>query len=81
MCVCVCVCVAVKPWKYLTEILQEKNGSDTELLIFTMTLINKVTLTTVSWVALMLKWHTLKDIVCVCISLSAYVHLCLVVCL
>ncbi|XP_046906913.1 FH1/FH2 domain-containing protein 1 isoform X4 [Hypomesus transpacificus] len=32
---------AVKPWKYLTEILQEKNGSDTELLIFTMTLINK----------------------------------------
>ncbi|XP_062328074.1 FH1/FH2 domain-containing protein 1 isoform X1 [Osmerus eperlanus] len=32
---------AVKPWKYLTEILQEKNGSDTELLIFTITLINK----------------------------------------
>uniref|UniRef100_A0A673MBH1 FH1/FH2 domain-containing protein 1-like n=1 Tax=Sinocyclocheilus rhinocerous TaxID=307959 RepID=A0A673MBH1_9TELE len=31
----------VKPWAYLTEILSEKNGSDTELLIYTMTLINK----------------------------------------
>uniref|UniRef100_A0A672LE19 Formin homology 2 domain containing 1 n=1 Tax=Sinocyclocheilus grahami TaxID=75366 RepID=A0A672LE19_SINGR len=33
--------VNVKPWAYLTEILSEKNGSDTELLIYTMTLINK----------------------------------------
>ncbi|XP_073692715.1 FH1/FH2 domain-containing protein 1 [Garra rufa] len=32
----------VKPWAYLTDILSEKNGSDTELLIYTMTLINKV---------------------------------------
>lgn len=32
----------VKPWTYLTEIMSEKNGSDTELLIYTMTLINKV---------------------------------------
>ncbi|KAK2913875.1 hypothetical protein Q8A67_002274 [Cirrhinus molitorella] len=32
----------VKPWMYLTDILSEKNGSDTELLIYTMTLINKV---------------------------------------
>ncbi|CAB1338795.1 unnamed protein product [Coregonus sp. 'balchen'] len=31
----------VKPWTYLTEILEEKNGSDTELLILTMNLINK----------------------------------------
>ncbi|RXN21127.1 FH1 FH2 domain-containing 1-like isoform X2 [Labeo rohita] len=31
----------VKPWAYLTDILSEKNGSDTELLIYTMTLINK----------------------------------------
>lgn len=32
----------VKPWKYLIEILDEKNGSDTELLVYTMSLINKV---------------------------------------
>ncbi|KAA0723384.1 FH1/FH2 domain-containing protein 3 [Triplophysa tibetana] len=31
----------VKLWMYLTEILSAKNGADTELLIFTMTLINK----------------------------------------
>ncbi|XP_071391252.1 FH1/FH2 domain-containing protein 3-like [Centroberyx affinis] len=31
----------VKPWSYVTEVLEERNGSDTELLIFTMTLINK----------------------------------------
>ncbi|XP_065123891.1 FH1/FH2 domain-containing protein 1 isoform X3 [Paramisgurnus dabryanus] len=31
----------VKPWMYLTDILSAKNGSDTELLIYTMTLINK----------------------------------------
>ncbi|XP_039544468.1 FH1/FH2 domain-containing protein 1 isoform X2 [Pimephales promelas] len=31
----------VKPWTYLTDILSAKNGSDTELLIYTMTLINK----------------------------------------
>ncbi|XP_056135382.1 sodium/hydrogen exchanger 5 [Lampris incognitus] len=31
----------VKSWSYLFEILEEKNGTDTELLIFTMTLINK----------------------------------------
>uniref|UniRef100_A0A673M8G2 FH1/FH2 domain-containing protein 1-like n=1 Tax=Sinocyclocheilus rhinocerous TaxID=307959 RepID=A0A673M8G2_9TELE len=31
----------VKPWTYLTDILSEKNGSDAELLIYTMTLINK----------------------------------------
>nr|XP_055060949.1 FH1/FH2 domain-containing protein 1 isoform X2 [Misgurnus anguillicaudatus] len=31
----------VKPWMYLTDILSGKNGSDTELLIYTMTLINK----------------------------------------
>uniref|UniRef100_A0A8C7JQL6 FH1/FH2 domain-containing protein 1-like n=1 Tax=Oncorhynchus kisutch TaxID=8019 RepID=A0A8C7JQL6_ONCKI len=31
----------VKPWSYLTEILEEKNGSDTELFILTMNLINK----------------------------------------
>ncbi|XP_067296510.1 FH1/FH2 domain-containing protein 1 isoform X2 [Pseudorasbora parva] len=31
----------VKPWTYLTDILAAKNGSDTELLIYTMSLINK----------------------------------------
>ncbi|XP_078101316.1 FH1/FH2 domain-containing protein 3 isoform X2 [Sander vitreus] len=31
----------VKPWSYLMEVLEERNGSDTELLMFTMTLINK----------------------------------------
>uniref|UniRef100_A0A3Q3JYL9 GBD/FH3 domain-containing protein n=1 Tax=Monopterus albus TaxID=43700 RepID=A0A3Q3JYL9_MONAL len=31
----------VKPWSYMMEILEERNGSDTELLIFAMTLINK----------------------------------------
>lgn len=36
-------CVAgVKPWSYLMEVLEEKNGSDTELLIYAITLINKV---------------------------------------
>lgn len=32
----------MKPWTYLMEVLEERNGSDTELLMFTMTLINKV---------------------------------------
>ncbi|XP_056605603.1 FH1/FH2 domain-containing protein 1 isoform X5 [Triplophysa dalaica] len=31
----------VKVWMYLTEILSARNGADTELLIYTMTLINK----------------------------------------
>ncbi|TSP90503.1 FH1/FH2 domain-containing protein 3 [Bagarius yarrelli] len=31
----------VKHWSYLVAILEEKNGSDTELLVFTMSLINK----------------------------------------
>ncbi|CAB1454808.1 unnamed protein product [Pleuronectes platessa] len=31
----------VKPWSYVMEVLEERNGSDTELLMFTMTLINK----------------------------------------
>ncbi|XP_077942219.1 FH1/FH2 domain-containing protein 1 isoform X5 [Gasterosteus aculeatus] len=31
----------MKPWTYLMEVLEERNGSDTELLMFTMTLINK----------------------------------------
>ncbi|XP_056317725.1 FH1/FH2 domain-containing protein 1 isoform X6 [Danio aesculapii] len=31
----------VKPWTILIDILSAKNGSDTELLIYTMTLINK----------------------------------------
>ncbi|XP_041078372.1 FH1/FH2 domain-containing protein 3-like [Polyodon spathula] len=30
-----------KPWSCLIEILEEKNGADLELLVFTMTLINK----------------------------------------
>uniref|UniRef100_A0A8P4KNG6 Formin homology 2 domain containing 1 n=1 Tax=Dicentrarchus labrax TaxID=13489 RepID=A0A8P4KNG6_DICLA len=31
----------VKPWSYMMEVLEERNGSDTELLMFAMTLINK----------------------------------------
>ncbi|KAL1007723.1 hypothetical protein UPYG_G00090730 [Umbra pygmaea] len=31
----------VKPWSYLMDVLGEENGSDTELLILTMNLINK----------------------------------------
>ncbi|XP_060715061.1 FH1/FH2 domain-containing protein 1 isoform X11 [Tachysurus vachellii] len=31
----------VKPWSYLVDVLEERNGSDTELLVFTMSLINK----------------------------------------
>ncbi|TKS65806.1 FH1/FH2 domain-containing protein 3 [Collichthys lucidus] len=31
----------VNPWSYLMEVLEERNGSDTELLMFAMTLINK----------------------------------------
>ncbi|KAM9860786.1 FH1/FH2 domain-containing protein 1 [Aulostomus maculatus] len=31
----------VKAWSYLMEVLEERNGSDTELLMFAMTLINK----------------------------------------
>ncbi|KAL4642183.1 FH1/FH2 domain-containing protein 1-like [Arapaima gigas] len=31
----------VKPWSYLTDILEEKNGSDSDLLVYTMSLINK----------------------------------------
>ncbi|XP_034414743.1 FH1/FH2 domain-containing protein 1 isoform X3 [Cyclopterus lumpus] len=31
----------VNPWSYLMEVLEERNGSDTELMMFTMTLINK----------------------------------------
>uniref|UniRef100_A0A087X3P8 Formin homology 2 domain containing 1 n=1 Tax=Poecilia formosa TaxID=48698 RepID=A0A087X3P8_POEFO len=32
----------VKPWTNLLDVLEEKNGADTELLVFTMTLINKI---------------------------------------
>ncbi|XP_067853899.1 FH1/FH2 domain-containing protein 3 isoform X2 [Heptranchias perlo] len=32
---------STKPWTSLVEILEEKNGADSELLVFTMTLINK----------------------------------------
>lgn len=34
--------LGVKPWTNLMDVLEEKNGADTELLVFTMTLINKV---------------------------------------
>lgn len=44
VCVFVCVrAVGAKPWSYMMEVLEEKNGSDTELLMFAMMLINKVT--------------------------------------
>ncbi|XP_041853639.1 FH1/FH2 domain-containing protein 1 isoform X2 [Melanotaenia boesemani] len=31
----------VKPWSYMMDVLEERNGADTELLMFAMTLINK----------------------------------------
>ena len=31
-----------KPWSKMMDILMEKDGGDTELLVYTMTLINKV---------------------------------------
>nr|XP_057944362.1 FH1/FH2 domain-containing protein 1 [Doryrhamphus excisus] len=31
----------VKPWSYMMDVLHERNGADTELLVFAMTLINK----------------------------------------
>lgn len=37
-----CSVPGIKAWSYMVSILEEKNGSDTELLVFTMTLINKV---------------------------------------
>lgn len=33
-----------KLWSNITEILDEKDGVDTELLVYAMTLINKVTI-------------------------------------
>lgn len=41
MCVCVCF-PGSKPWFNAMEILHEKDGVDTELLVYAMTLINKV---------------------------------------
>lgn len=39
----VCVCFpGSKPWSNAMEILHEKDGVDTELLVYAMTLINKV---------------------------------------
>ncbi|XP_043959211.1 FH1/FH2 domain-containing protein 1 isoform X2 [Gambusia affinis] len=32
----------VKPWTNLMDVLEEKNGADTELMVFTMTLFNKI---------------------------------------
>lgn len=32
----------MKPWSYVMQVLEERNGSDSELLVFAMTLINKV---------------------------------------
>lgn len=32
----------VKPWTNIMEILEEKDGVDTELLVYAMTLVNKV---------------------------------------
>lgn len=35
-------CSGVRPWSYIMDVLKERNGTDTELLMFGMTLINKV---------------------------------------
>lgn len=34
--------VGAKPWANIMEILEEKDGVDTELLVYAMTLVNKV---------------------------------------
>ena len=34
--------IGVTPWSNIMEILEEKNGVDTELLVYAMTLVNKV---------------------------------------
>lgn len=34
--------LGVKPWSNIMEILEEKDGVDTELLVYAMTLVNKV---------------------------------------
>jgi FH1/FH2 domain-containing protein 3 len=34
--------IGVKPWSNIMEILEEKDGVDTELLVYAMTLVNKV---------------------------------------
>lgn len=34
--------VGIKPWSNIMEILEEKDGVDTELLVYAMTLVNKV---------------------------------------
>lgn len=36
--------VGAKPWSNIMEILEEKDGVDTELLVYAMTLVNKVCL-------------------------------------
>lgn len=59
----------VKPWSYLMEVLEEKNGSDTELLIYAMTLINKVTRTQ----------HAAADLMCqlcVCVTMCVCLYVC-----
>lgn len=52
MYVCVCPCpvchwhgllfLGTCPWSNLMAVLEQRNGADTELLVFAMTLINKV---------------------------------------
>lgn len=34
--------IGIKPWSNIMEILEEKDGVDTELLVYAMTLVNKV---------------------------------------
>lgn len=34
--------IGTKPWSNIMEILEEKDGVDTELLVYAMTLVNKV---------------------------------------
>lgn len=58
-----CCVAGVKPWSYLMEVLEEKNGSDTELLIYAMTLINKVTHTDTPAQNTHIR-HTAADLMC-----------------
>lgn len=38
-------CLVVRPWTNIMSILDEKDGGDSELLVYAMTLVNKVRFT------------------------------------
>lgn len=71
---CFYVCSGCKSWSNAMEILDEKDGMDTELLVYAMTLINKVH--DQYYVFLMPDlWHSLNDIFVLNINACLYSHL------